>query len=146
MQLRHGDNRGNGFCTSTCAYITALVPLALVLWFVCTCACAKPIPEIAPMVKLDTLETCHDLFIYETILKKNSQCVKQVTTTCHFRAHCWPLSAEQNSRLKFICSIWRHVLTLIKRVHSNSISSWHIWPWINLFIKKHILACAQKSE
>ena len=56
MQLRRGDNLGNEFCTSTCAYITALVPSALVLWFVCTCACAKPIPEIVPMVKLDILQ------------------------------------------------------------------------------------------
>ena len=31
MQLRHGDNLGKGFCTSTRAYITALVPSALVL-------------------------------------------------------------------------------------------------------------------
>ena len=48
MQLRHGDNLGNGFGTNTRAYITALVPSALVLWFVCTCACAKLIPEIVP--------------------------------------------------------------------------------------------------
>ena len=47
MQLRHGDNLGKGFCTSTRAYITALVP------FVCTCACAKSFPKIVPMVKLD---------------------------------------------------------------------------------------------
>ena len=53
MQLRHRDNLVNGFFTSNRAYITALVPSALVLWFVCTCACAKPIPEIVPMVKLD---------------------------------------------------------------------------------------------
>ena len=34
MQLQHGDNLGNGFCTSTRA---------------------KPIPEIVPMLKLDKL-------------------------------------------------------------------------------------------
>ena len=33
---------------------SALMPSALVLWTVCTCACAKPIPEIVPMVKLDS--------------------------------------------------------------------------------------------
>ena len=34
---------------------TALVPLALVLWFVCTCAFAKPFPKIVPIAKLDIL-------------------------------------------------------------------------------------------
>ena len=37
----------------SCIQFIALVPSALVLWTVCTCACAKPIPEIVPMLKLD---------------------------------------------------------------------------------------------
>ena len=39
----------------SCIQFIALVPSALVLWTVCTCACAKPIPEIVPMLKLDIL-------------------------------------------------------------------------------------------
>ena len=45
MQLRHGDNLGKGFCTSTSAYKCD----------VCTSACAKPFPKIVPMAKLHSL-------------------------------------------------------------------------------------------
>ena len=38
------------------AYITAPVPSALALWFVCTCASAKPFPKIVPMAKLHSLK------------------------------------------------------------------------------------------
>ena len=38
---------------------------ALVLWTVCTSACAKPIPEIVPMAKLHSLMA--------TLIKNNAQ-------------------------------------------------------------------------
>ena len=34
-----------------------VIPSTLVLWFVCTCACAKPFPKIVPMAKLDSPTT-----------------------------------------------------------------------------------------
>ena len=47
------NNFVKGFCTSTRAYITVLLPSAIMLWFVCTSTCAKPFPKIIPMAKLD---------------------------------------------------------------------------------------------
>ena len=41
------------FNKHSCIQFIALVPLALVLWTVCTGACGKPFPKIVPMVKLD---------------------------------------------------------------------------------------------
>ena len=40
-------------CLISCIQFIALVPLALVLWTICTCACGKPFPKIVPMAKLD---------------------------------------------------------------------------------------------
>ena len=41
-----------------CIQFIARVPKARVLWTVCTSACAKPIPEIVPMLKLHSLLAC----------------------------------------------------------------------------------------
>ena len=41
------------FHKHSCIQFIALVPLALVLWTVCTCACGKHFPKIVPMAKLD---------------------------------------------------------------------------------------------
>ena len=78
MQLHHGDNLGKGFCTRTRAYITALVPSALVLWFVC--ACAKPFPKIVPMAKLDIY-----LFSISGIRKKAAENIQMDVLHPEFR-------------------------------------------------------------
>ena len=49
----------------SCIQFIALVPSALVLWTVCTCACAKPIPEIVPMLKLDIGKMQKQFWYYE---------------------------------------------------------------------------------
>ena len=46
------------FHKHSCILFIALVPSALVLWTVCTCACGKPFPKIVPMVKLDIYQLC----------------------------------------------------------------------------------------
>ena len=40
-------------CRRAMFRVLGMYNFALVLWFVCTCACAKPFPKIVPMVKLD---------------------------------------------------------------------------------------------
>ena len=65
----------------SCIQFIALVPSALVLWTVCTCACAKPIPEIVPMLKLDRpgniLRLSCFLYLISKLrfIKKNGFCI-----------------------------------------------------------------------
>ena len=70
-----------------CIQFIALVPSALVLWTVRTCACGKPFPKIVPMAKLHSLLAC--AFILSTynnlLLKAKNQKIKSKASFHHSR-------------------------------------------------------------
>ena len=98
------------FHKHSCIQFIALVPSALVLWTVCTCACGKPIPKIAPMAKLDIPKIAPvaklDNYIYPFIF---------LSIKSHFLAlKKWllPLIKHHNSViLKQNILVWKYVMS-----------------------------------